>query len=188
MDYDRLVDKLMSVFQHELFHNHQRNIVQQYGGIGNVNGKDDAWQFFSEGTAVLASTIGQADMQLAQATEARDYIYKVYDLPGADFARDLAEIDFHHAALYWRFLYERCGGLRGDVEDPLAGMRIIQRSLDVLYSKEIIDIDSTGEIDAAVPMVMDRALQDSDCPFKTYGDSLGAFMIAVDALLSESTN
>lgn len=181
-DYDRLVDKVMSVFQHELFHNLQRNIVQQHGGIGNVNGKDEAWQFFSEGTAVLASTVGKSDMNISQATEARDYMFKIYNFPVEDFDSSYAEIDFHHAALYWRFLYEKCGGIKNGVEDPKAGMSIIRQTLNFLYSKEIIDIDNTSDINAAMPAVMDQALEGSTCPFNMYQESLEAFAHAIDAL------
>ena len=99
-----------------------------------------------------------------------------------DFESSYAEIDFHHAALYWRFLYEQCGGMKGGVEDPLAGMRIIKRTLNALYSKEIIDIDSTSDLTIGVPAVMDQALEGSSCPFNTYQESLAAFADAVDAL------
>jgi len=187
-DYDTLTKKLMSVFQHELFHNHQRNIDQQNGGNGNVNGNENAWQFFSEGTAVLASTVGQADMQLSQNTDARDYVFKIDNFLVEEFNRSYAEMEFHHAALYWRFLYEQCGGMKEGVEDPTAGMRIIKRTLNVLYSKEIIDIDSSSNLNTAVPAVMDKALEGSGCPFKTYEDSLEAFVIAMDTLRSESAN
>lgn len=187
-DYDRLVDKVMSAFQHELFHNLERNIVQHNGGIGNVNGKDDAWQFFSEGTAVLASTIGQSDMNISQATEARDYMFKIYNFSVEDFDSSYAEIDFHHAALYWRFLYEQCGGVKNGVEDAAAGMRIIRRTLNALYSKEIVDIDSSKDLNAAVPAVMDHALEGSGCPFDSYEDSLQAFTNAIYALQLGSSN
>ena len=97
-------------------------------------------------------------------------------------------MEFHHASLYWRFLYEQCGGMKEGVEDPTAGMRIIKRTLNVLYSKEIIDIDSSSNLNTAVPAVMDKALEGSGCPFKTYEDSLEAFVIAMDTLRSESAN
>jgi hypothetical protein len=63
-----------------------------------------------------------------------------------------------HADLYCRFLNELCAGMKGVFEDPLAGIRIIKRTLNVLYSKEVIDIDSTSDINAAMPAIMDRAL------------------------------
>jgi len=55
--YPTLTDGLMSNFRHEVFHSLQRNINQNSGGDGNVDGAENAWQFFSEGTAVLASSI-----------------------------------------------------------------------------------------------------------------------------------
>jgi hypothetical protein len=63
----------------------------------------------------------------------------------------------YSAALYWRYLYERCGGLRDGgrlrdsdamksrVEDPAAGMAVIRRALTVLYSGEVVDVDASPE-------------------------------------------
>ncbi|MES0361733.1 MAG: hypothetical protein ABUK20_12510, partial [Anaerolineales bacterium] len=58
-DYDTLTDGLMSTFHHELFHTFQRSIHQAMGGNGDVSGKDNAWRFFSEGTASLIPSIAQ---------------------------------------------------------------------------------------------------------------------------------
>jgi hypothetical protein len=74
--------------------------------------------------------------------------------------------------------------MKVDYEDPLAVMRIIRRTLNVLYPKEIIDFDSTSDINATMPAIMDRALQDSDCPFNTFEDSLESFSNAIETLQS----
>ena len=74
--YDTLTDGAMSTFHHELFHNLQRNISLRNGGEGNVGGAENAWQFFSEGTAVLASSVGQPLVQFAQSLGARVYMSK----------------------------------------------------------------------------------------------------------------
>jgi len=185
-DFTSLTDKLMSVFQHELFHNLQRDIFLQYGGEGDLAGYEGAWEFFTEGTAVLASTIGQADMQLTQATQARDYIFRINNFRVEDFGTGYTEMDAHHAALYWRFLYEQCGGIKDDIEDPGAGMGIIRRALNVLYSKEIVDIYTSSDLIAELPAVMDRALDSSSCPFTTYEESLVHFGITILALQLES--
>jgi hypothetical protein len=74
--------------------------------------------------------------------------------------------------------------MKVDFEDPWAVMHIIRRTLNVLYSKEIIDIDSTSDINATMPAIMDRSLQDSDCPFNTLEDSSVEFLYAIDALQS----
>ena len=181
-DYDTLTDKLMSVFQHELFHNLQRNIEQHNGGNGVLDGMEGAWQFFSEGTAVLASTVGQADMQLTKATASRDYMFKIDNFLVEDINKSYGEMNPFHAALYWRFLYEQCGGMKNGVEDPTAGMRVIKRALNVLYSKEKVDINTSSDLIAGMPAVMDRALEGSDCPFKTYEESLVDFADAINAL------
>jgi hypothetical protein len=33
---------------------------------------------------------------------------------------------------YWRFLYEQCGGMSCQGEDPAAGMQVIRQVLNVL--------------------------------------------------------
>jgi hypothetical protein len=56
-DDTQMTEDLMSTFHHELFHNLQRAIHQSYGGDGNLGWHPDVWQFFSEGTAVLAASV-----------------------------------------------------------------------------------------------------------------------------------
>jgi hypothetical protein len=68
------------------------------------------------------------------------------------------------------------------VEDPAAGMQIIQRSLRELYAEERTENDIVAEM----PSVMDRALAGSACPFQTYKDSLIAFARANYALRLEN--
>ena len=70
-DYGTLTDAIVSTFYHELFHNHQRGISQDGGGDGQVGGEKAAWQFFSEGTAELASWVGQPTVQFTQTIGAR---------------------------------------------------------------------------------------------------------------------
>jgi hypothetical protein len=179
VDYDSLTDKLMTVFQHELFHNLQRDISLHNGGDGDLDGSEGVWKFFSEGTAVLASTVGQTDMGFSQAMGAGAFLYKVDKTLMADIDESLAEMNPYQAALYWRFLYESCGGMKAGLEDPAAGMDIIRRVLNDLYSKEIVDIHTSSDLVAGMPAIMDQALADSACPFSTYEESLAAFAQAV---------
>jgi len=89
------------------------------------------------------------------------------------------EVNPYRGALYWRFLYEQCGGMQNGLEDPAAGMRVIRQILKVLYSREIVDITATNELSRYLPLVMDRSLDHSACPFHSYADSLMAFARAV---------
>ena len=72
-EYDTLTDGLMSIFHHELFHSLQRNINQHHGGDGRVGGPKNAWDFFAEGMAVLASSVGQRDIEFGQTQGLRAY-------------------------------------------------------------------------------------------------------------------
>jgi hypothetical protein len=90
------------------------------------------------------------------------------------------------AVVYWRFLYEQCGGMSGHLEDPGAGMRVVQAAFDALYSNHIVNIAETADVTGSIPEVMDQALSRTPaCPFDTYEESLESFASAVYALRLE---
>ena len=174
--YAGLTERLMSSYQHELFHNIQRNIGLHYSGNGDVSGKDLAWQFFAEGTAVLASTVGEFDAEFAGGPGESYYVLNANKFIGGDgfygkLNKRYPEIDAYSPAVYWRFLYERCGG-----------MRVVREVLTTLYSGEVVDIQTSTDIVANLPLIMDRALAGASCPFTTYRESLNAFARALYAL------
>jgi hypothetical protein len=191
-NYGTLTDGLMSTFHHELFHNLQRGIVQELGGHGEVDGRDHAWEFFSEGTAVLASSVGQPAVQFAETLDPRAYLFRARRfVGGGGYAGDLnssyEKMTSYHAAIYWRFLYEQCGGL----EEPRVGMNLIHHVLETLYSKEIVDIApsavgaSANDLVGQLPAIMDAVLSGPDaasCPFRTYDESLVHFSRAIYGL------
>jgi hypothetical protein len=156
-----------------------------------VDGKEDAWRFFSEGTAVLASSVGQPRGQFRQTVQARTYMFYAnnFVLWGGGTSRDLntsyREIDPYQAGIYWRYLYEQCGGMQGGAEDPAAGMQVIEDALTILYSGEVVDIRSSTDLVGALPEILDRALGGSSCPFSTYEESLVAFARALYGLQLE---
>jgi hypothetical protein len=181
--YGTLTDALSSVFYHELFHNVQRAINQSSGGDGAVGGKGGAWEFFSEGTAAFASSVGRADVELTPSSPPRQYLVNVNRLIGLGLTYGYEHVSPYGAALYWRFLYEQCGGMRGVVEDPAAGMRVISRTLGVLYSGAVVDIASSTDLARWLPAIIDEALaMPSLCPFHTYEASLAHFARAVYSL------
>jgi hypothetical protein len=188
VEYATLTEGLMSTFHHELFHNHQRNLAQHSGGNGDVNGVGGAWDVFAEGTAVLASAVGQPEVELARTWGSRAYLFHATGFLGregvvrGDLNTSYESLNAYHAAVYWRFLYEQCGGVTGGAENPAAGMAIIRRVLETLYAGEVVDILSSAELIEAMPRVMDRTLDGSACPFQTYADSLLAFAGAVYGL------
>ncbi|MGC9394776.1 MAG: hypothetical protein ACP5J4_07970 [Anaerolineae bacterium] len=174
--YASLTERLMSSYQHELFHNIQRNISLHYGGDGDVSGKDWAWQFFAEGTAVLASTVGEFDAEFAGGPGESYYVLNANKFIGGDgfygkLNKRYPEMDAYSPAIYWRFLYERCGD-----------MQIVREALTTLYSGEVVDIQTSTDIVANLPLIMDRALASASCSFRTYRESLNAFARALYAL------
>jgi hypothetical protein len=196
--YDTLADGIMSTFHHELFHNLQKSLNLQEGGQGWISGRNKQWAFFSEGTAVLASSVAQPEIQFAAPGAQRAYIKNANGFLGSemipsDIGKDYNEINPKHAAIYWRFLYEHCGGMIAGAEDPAAGMRIIHRVLTSLYqiaegpalSKVEGEADADALLQDWLPRIMDQALAGSSCPFQTYAESLRAFAQAVDALRFE---
>jgi hypothetical protein len=189
--YDTLTDGVMSTFHHELFHNLQRNMNLGNGGDGNVGGRQGAWDFFSEGTAVLASSVGQPAVQFTLAPEERAYVYWANRFVAGspildeDLNTSYAEMNPYHAAIYWRFLYEQCGGMADGIEDPATGMNVISRALNTLYNKDIVDITASTDLVREMPTIMDRALEGSACPFQSYAESLTAFARTIYALRLE---
>jgi hypothetical protein len=185
--YATLTDGLMSIFFHELFHNLQRNINLHNGGDGDVDGAERAWQFFSEGTAVLASSVGQPAVQFAPTLALRAFMANAHSFVGGngrvgDLNRSYGRMIPYHGAVYWRFLYEQCGGMKDGLEDSVAGMEVIKRTLTVLYSGEVVDVSAASDLVRKVPEIMDRVLEGSSCPFETYEESLIAFADAIYGL------
>lgn len=192
-NYDNLSDSLSATFYHELFHNIQRGINLHLGGDGDIDGLQDAWQFFSEGTAVLATSVGQPEVQFSTSPGLPVYFLEAngYLAGGGYLKRDLErsyhDIDPYHAALYWRFLYEKCGGMVQGKENPVQGMQIIRNALNVLYSRKIVDIQASADIVSHLPAIMDEAIQNTpSCPFQNYKDSLLGFSAAVYQLHLEN--
>lgn len=180
-----LTDELISTFHHELMHNWQRGILLHSGGGGDVGGSEQAWQFFSEGTAVLASSVGLRHGGPEKTLLAPNYVRYANGFleqgertGGLTIAR--GEMSPYEGGIYWRFLYEQCGG--GDARYPAAGMQVIRRALAILYSGQVVDVESSTDLIAAIPQVMDRALTGSSCPFQTYAQSLAAFARAIRKL------
>lgn len=189
-DYDNLADGILSTFHHELFHNLQRSIVMEWGGGGNIEGLEQAWQFFSEGTASFIPTVTQPRVQFTQTQEPRSYVAKAIKyIGGMGFPGELntsySEISSYHAAVYFRFLYEKCAG---DIHNDTAlqtRLSIIHRTLQVLYSHDVVDIDNSTELVASLPLIMDKVLSSPEaaiCPFHTFEESLVHFARAIYAL------
>jgi hypothetical protein len=92
----------------------------------------------------------------------------------------------YNTALYWRFLYEKCGGVDSNGEDPATGMRVIRHALEALYTGEIVQISSSTEVAEAFPLIMDHALQATpSCAFRSYEESLFHFARAIYLLRLE---
>jgi len=191
--YNNLTESLVSNFYHEMFHNHQRNINVHLGGNGAIDGSGKAWQFFSEGMAVLASSVGQPEVQFSRTPGLRSYLINAngFLAGGGPVKRDIyksyQDINPYHASIYWRFLYEQCGGMTSGNENPKAGMQIIRNVLNVLYSKEIIDTQTSTKLVESLPGIMNEAFQlTENCPFENYEDSLNQFARALYSLNLEN--
>ena len=177
--YATLADGILSTFHHELFHNVQRSIDQGKGGDGNLFGKEEAWRLVSDGTAVLASSVGQPTVQFAQTSVGRAYVSSAnrFLSEGRLFTAlnaSYEEINNRCPAcltLYWRFLYEQCGG-----------MQVTGQTLTGLYSRDVVDITSSTDLVGNLSRIMDHALLNSSCPFQTHEDSLIQFARAIYAL------
>jgi hypothetical protein len=94
----------------------------------------------------------------------------------------------YRAALYWRFLYEQCGGMRDGIEDPAAGMRVIRQLLEVLYAPAVAHSGPSSDLKERLPAVVDHVLGGSaaeSCPFQTFRENLQSFARAIYLLRLE---
>jgi hypothetical protein len=184
-EYADLTDGIMSVFHHELFHNQQRNISFHFGSQGHLQGKEAAWEVVSEGTAVLASSVGQPRVQFEPGVQMRSYLKRANAFIGADGAaggglnKSYKQVPYH-TSLYWRYLYENCGGLEHGIENPKAGMQVIRNVLETLYTGEIVNINKSADVASSLPRIIDTALRATpSCGFETYEESLVQFAGAI---------
>jgi hypothetical protein len=185
--YDTLTDGLLSTFHHELFHNLQRGMVQDLGGKGDVDGEEDALRFFSEGTAVLAESVAQAATEFTQTSGPRTYISHANGFIGrttfhGELNSSYAEMTPYRAAIYWRFLYEHCGGMGSGTENAGAGMRLVRQALEGLYAKSLTHTDQSTALEHTLPVVMDQVFKGpaaEPCPFQTFHQSLQRFARAI---------
>ena len=189
--YSNITDGIMSIFHHELFHNQQRNIQFHFGNKGNLAGKNEAWQLFTEGTAVLASSVGQPTIQFEPTAKMRSYFSRANAFLGAegfvggDLNKNYPDNPYNFA-IYWRFLYESCGGIQNETEDPATGMKVIRHVLESLYKGEIVNINESTDVTAALPRIIDAALQATPtCAFHSYDESLIHFARAIYLLRLE---
>jgi len=190
-EYSNITDGILSVFHHELFHNQQRNISLHFRDKGNIAGNDEAWKLFTEGTATLASFVGQPTVQFEPATRMRTYLKRANTFIGSDggfignLNKNYQEIPYH-LAIYWRFLYESCGGIKNGIEDPATGMQVIRHTLETLYKGEVVNVSSSTDVTEALPRILDIALKATpSCTFRTYDESLIHFARAIYLLRLE---
>jgi hypothetical protein len=187
--YDSLADWILSVFHHELFHNLQRNQKIANGKWGDIDGKHDAWKVITEGTAVLATSVGQPEVEFVRSRERRMYMTNANRFLAGDryFNDDLTtsykEINPYNTTLYWRFIYEQCSGPQGD---PEIGMQVVRQTLNNLYASDDLERVSKEELVEAFPNLMNKVFSKvAWCPFRTYQESLRAFSHAIYALRLE---
>ena len=186
-EYETLTDGLLSTFHHELFHNLQRGMVRGLAGHGDADGQARAWGFLTEGTAVLVESVAQPATQFKPGSGPRTYMSHANGFIGQSSYHGVlnssyAKMSPYYTAIYWRFLYEKCGGMENGVEYPIAGLRIVRASLEALYSGAQVDIAQSDDLVRGLPTVMDQALQSPEgslCPFQTYREGLQHFARAI---------
>jgi hypothetical protein len=184
--FDSLVDWILTIFSHELFHNLQRSISQEAGGSGVIDGEFEAWEFVTEGTAVVAESVYNPQLGFAHGTAEGPYFSraKKFIAGGQNTSGSLnssySSISPYEAAIYWRFLYEQCGGLVDGEENSSAGMEVIFKTLEELYADEGLLNIQPEEMPASLAVLMDRVFSKLDtCPFADFRSSLAAFHRAV---------
>jgi hypothetical protein len=181
--YDTIPDALINIFYHELFHNLQRSMLLHYQGTDKIAGKNMEWDIFSEGTAVLASTVGMPEVEYRESQiDAAYFNYANEYLSNIDRNPGLLSLKSYQAAPYWRFLFEQCGGNASDKDNLIQGMAVIRRALENLYKADLVDFLHSKDSILELPRIMDPSLAGSGCPFDNFKDSLNAYAIAINSL------
>lgn len=186
--YDSLAQGLTSLFHHELFHNLQRNLNMKHGGSGSIAGNGSAWLYYTEGTAAMAATVGLPDTAFSMFAGEREYFtHANLFLTGDPFYESglnasIRKLNPYRAAIYWRFLYERCGGMSGNLENPAEGMRIVRNTLESLYSSRNPEMLHSPDLVRDLPDILQTAFKNTTCSFKDHAGSLEAFSRSVYAL------
>ena len=193
-DYDSLTDGIVSYFYHELFHNQQRNINLNLGGNGDISGEAGTWQFISEGTAELAASIGGSEWEFSPMADNRNYFFMANTYLTGDKSQpnslntSYSELEPYLSTIYWRFLYEQCGGMQDGEEKPEAGLRIIREILEILYNNPNSAIGSVTNGMELMQIIIDTVFnveQGSLCPFQTFQQNLINFAEAIYLLQFE---
>ncbi|MEZ4770155.1 MAG: hypothetical protein R2844_17235 [Caldilineales bacterium] len=177
-EYATLADGIVSTFNHELFHNLQRDLRQHLAGEGDVDGPGRAWAFITEGMAVAVQSVARPDLEYGAGSAVRAfYSWSNAFLNGNEALNaSYAELNPYQGALYWRFLFEAAGGL----DDPAAGMAVLRNVLQTLYSGEVVDINMSSDLVRYLPEIVGRGLaRTPNSPFRTYEESLRSFARAI---------
>lgn len=194
-DYDSLTEGIVSYFHHELFHNQQRNINLNLSGNGDINGEAGSWQFISEGTAELAASIGGSEWEFSPMADNRNYFFIANTYLAGDKSHtnslnntSYSKLEPYLSTIYWRFLYEQCGGMQDGEERPEAGLRIIREILEILYNNPNSAIGSVTNGMKLMQIIIDTVFnveQGSLCPFQTFQESQINFAEAIYLLQFE---
>ena len=137
--------------------------------------------------------MAQPQVQYEQSLEPRAYLAKAIKFVGGkgffgDLNNSITEMTPYHSALYWRFLYEKCGGMTNGSHLPQVGMRVIRQTMSLLYSRKVVDIHASSDLVANLPEIMDQVLASpaaNACPFRSYAGSLAHFSQAIYGLRLE---
>jgi hypothetical protein len=186
-EYETLTDGLLSTFHHELFHTLQKGVVQELAGHADADGQKRAWGFLTEGTAVLVESVAQPATQFKSGSGPRTYMSHANGFIGrssyhGELNSSYARMTPYRAALFWRFLYEQCGGMENGTEHPRTGMRLIRQILEALYSKTVTDMSQSMGLTQVLPAIVDQVLNGPEaplCPFETFRESLRHFARAI---------
>ena len=143
--HDNPLDRHESIFAHEVFHN-----LQDAASYDVLNGRVGFWPPFGEGTAVLATAVTRPDLQIISPAPGRQYPTFANRFLNNGLNASWAYGKYPYGCemvLYWRFLYEQCGGITsGGGENPSAGMAVVWAALEEMYRIKYEYADTRNEL------------------------------------------
>lgn len=180
--YLDVTDWILSIFSHELFHNHQRNLSLLHQGDGEPEGSKHAWKIVTEGTALLIESLMRNYLGTVSGIGDDPYTARLRtylagtSMSSSKLNTSITQLSPYEMVVYWRFLYENCQPARAETLLLGQGLGIIRQTLDTLYADAEILNASLEEVPASFARLMDRVFANSQlCPYTSFRESLASF-------------
>lgn len=191
-NYNNTTEWILSIFGHELFHNLQRSLNLESGATGDIEGRQDAWEIVTEGSAMLIEALTREELNFSPGLSDDPYSYHMrsfvhsLETNNSTAKASYRNISPYDLVVYWRFLYDQCR--QGLASDAATGERLefLRTLLRELYSDLSLLESTREELPQNFESLMDRVFASyPHCPYTSYQESLASFARILYTLRAE---